>query len=254
MAQYYSVVQFVPNPLTDERVNIGVIVFDDSGQRDSRFLENWSRVSSFGGHAPALQAVAREIAEAALTPGSVEEMSARWRHSVQLTAPRASLAPMNRLLDDMSETMLVQRPKRSPNQAKLQVVRAARTSFERAFANLGRDQDISVDPRGDVVGLHATHEVDLTVSNGHLLLAAKAVSFARKPGRDIERDISATAWTIEDLRQGAQNFTVAVLVAPPDDTKRADFREGARLFRDLQAEVLSADDLESFAETFAQTV
>ncbi len=48
MASFYTVVQYVPDPVTDERVNIGVIVAaEDTVQ--SRFLSNWRRVKQFGG-------------------------------------------------------------------------------------------------------------------------------------------------------------------------------------------------------------
>ncbi|MGL4618228.1 MAG: DUF3037 domain-containing protein [Chroococcidiopsis sp.] len=30
MASRYSIVQYVPNPITDERINIGVVAFDDT--------------------------------------------------------------------------------------------------------------------------------------------------------------------------------------------------------------------------------
>lgn len=47
MSAYYTVVQYVPDPVTDERVNIGVIAFDRGVVR-SRFLRNWRRIQQFG--------------------------------------------------------------------------------------------------------------------------------------------------------------------------------------------------------------
>jgi Protein of unknown function (DUF3037) len=48
MPGYYSVVQYLPDPVTDERVNIGVITYGDGGIR-CRFLRTWTRVRMFGG-------------------------------------------------------------------------------------------------------------------------------------------------------------------------------------------------------------
>ena len=45
---YYSVIQYVPNPIADERINIGVIAFDDRTVL-VHFLKNWNRVRNFGG-------------------------------------------------------------------------------------------------------------------------------------------------------------------------------------------------------------
>ena len=42
MTSYYSVVQYVPNPMSGERVNVGVIAFDGHAVR-TRFLRNWTR-------------------------------------------------------------------------------------------------------------------------------------------------------------------------------------------------------------------
>lgn len=47
MASRYSIVQYVPNPITDEWINIGVVAFDDNDVR-VQFVNNWGRVQAFG--------------------------------------------------------------------------------------------------------------------------------------------------------------------------------------------------------------
>ena len=47
MPAFYSIVQYVPDPVIDERINVGVIVFGE-GRVMSRFVDNWRRVRNFG--------------------------------------------------------------------------------------------------------------------------------------------------------------------------------------------------------------
>ena len=48
MPSRYCIIRYVPNPLTEERVNVGVIAYDDTQVR-VRFLERWNRVKHFAG-------------------------------------------------------------------------------------------------------------------------------------------------------------------------------------------------------------
>lgn len=46
MASKYSVIQYVPDPIADERINIGVLAFDHD-QVCVKFLQSWERVRNF---------------------------------------------------------------------------------------------------------------------------------------------------------------------------------------------------------------
>ena len=47
MSTTYTVVQYVPDPIADERLNIGVIAISGDRAR-ARFLTNWARAERFG--------------------------------------------------------------------------------------------------------------------------------------------------------------------------------------------------------------
>ncbi|MEM9544071.1 MAG: DUF3037 domain-containing protein [Cyanobacteria bacterium P01_E01_bin.42] len=47
MASRYSIIQYVPDPIAEERINIGVLVFDRQNVK-VHFLSNWKRVRYFG--------------------------------------------------------------------------------------------------------------------------------------------------------------------------------------------------------------
>jgi len=47
MPSYYSVVQFLPDPIRDEKVNLGVLAYNDSGVLVSHFIRDWKRIRNF---------------------------------------------------------------------------------------------------------------------------------------------------------------------------------------------------------------
>jgi len=121
---YYTIIQYVPDPVIDERINIGVIVVD--GDRlICRFVSDWRRVRAFGGEdITFLQEFARQIerdtarnSESRRTrsgssdqPGFDEhrllQMANRWINSIQFTEPRASLLDADVLLEEVARRFL----------------------------------------------------------------------------------------------------------------------------------------------------
>ena len=60
MTSHYSIVQYVPDPIADERINVGVIATGENGTVRVRFLGHWQRVHQFGrGDVSFLQEFAR---------------------------------------------------------------------------------------------------------------------------------------------------------------------------------------------------
>ncbi|MDB9511888.1 DUF3037 domain-containing protein [Kamptonema animale CS-326] len=121
MASRYSIVQYVPNPIADERINIGVVAFDDHHVR-VQFLNNWSRVQTFGREdIHFLRDFAKQMNKAAgeglLFPGDrpddtpkherLTKIARDWINSIQFTEPRGSLENVDSLLEDIAQTYLV---------------------------------------------------------------------------------------------------------------------------------------------------
>ena len=46
MLTSYSVIQFIPDPISGESINIGIVAWDDDGIKTS-MIKDWRRVSSF---------------------------------------------------------------------------------------------------------------------------------------------------------------------------------------------------------------
>lgn len=122
MASRYSVIQYVPNPIADERINIGVIVFDEKIIK-VHFLRSWERVKAFGKEdIRFLRDFARRMGEASknglLFPNDdpnngqsrvdrLRKVSRGWINSIQFTEPRGSLENVDSLFKEAINTYLV---------------------------------------------------------------------------------------------------------------------------------------------------
>jgi DUF3037 family protein len=117
MPSYYSVIRYVPNPLSEESVNIGVVVFG-GGTPLFRFLRDWSRPKKFGGESTDfLERFAKQLSSTQLgifsdsgawSEERLHSVLGRWHNSIQFTNPRASLHEPAALLEDVAQTFLRQ--------------------------------------------------------------------------------------------------------------------------------------------------
>lgn len=136
MASKYSVIQYVPDPIADERINIGVIAFDNQNIR-VRFFQNWlswKRVQIFGmedikflkDFAHRMEKNVKEgylFSEDNLNEVSYQEIISKiaqeWINSIQITEPRGSLDSVDDLIEDIANIYLREiTPKSKPKGAK----------------------------------------------------------------------------------------------------------------------------------------
>src|SRR5579859_5328653 len=151
MASKYSVVQYVPNPNSGERINIGVLVWDDKGVL-CHFSDNWSRVRTFGGESvDYLRNFAHDIShftaaqgnllEERITSDTLQKWAGSWKHSIQFTEPAGSLDPAAEVLDSMVKIFL--RPtvhRRRSQTRKMVAARAYAKIFDAVKARV-KEQD-----------------------------------------------------------------------------------------------------------------
>jgi Protein of unknown function (DUF3037) len=116
MTSRYSVIQYRPNPIADERINIGVLAFDDETVR-VHFLSRWDRVRCFGISEDIsflrdfAHRMKQSVENGLLFPGDkpdnlpkherLIEVSKNWANSIQITQPCGSLENVDALLDDV---------------------------------------------------------------------------------------------------------------------------------------------------------
>lgn len=111
MSTHFSVIKYVPDPIADERINIGMLFFNEVSIVPV-FLADWGRVKAFAMEdVEFLQTFRDRMIEANLEgklfPGDEDDGRSRvdrvrvasraWLNSIQFTEPRGSLAPIEQL-------------------------------------------------------------------------------------------------------------------------------------------------------------
>jgi Protein of unknown function (DUF3037) len=236
MASRYSVIQYVPNPIADERINIGVLAFDQQTVK-VHFLSNWDRVRVFGrsqdmstlrNFADRMQ---KSAAAGQLFPGdelSGDELNNTpnherllkivqgWINQVQFTEPRKSLDTVDNLLNDAIATYLLEpetKPKLRDRQA---AARIAQNKIKQALIDkLGenRAQEL-LKPDYRISGKLQPHIFDIAIANGRPLLAAHGLSFEVQTSNQVTDSL---AWMIADVKNHQPDFPLGILALPPQE-------------------------------------
>jgi hypothetical protein len=268
---FYTVVQYVPDPIRDERANVGVVVFGDDRIR-TRFLQNWARVKQFGSEDISfLQDFARRakswsdpevplpgLAEAVrLDEQGLRAIAGRWMNTVQFTEPRASLLDPEELLQEMSARMLEEPTRRQVSYRDRRVAgKIARESVRDALKNrVGKNWRQHLKPAAHrLEGQLDQHSFDVVIANGRPRFAAQGLSFENDDQREVDRDVKITAWTVDDIRKvGAKDLDLAIVALPPRQPSAA-YAHALHIFDGLNAEVVPETAVKEWAERIASTV
>ncbi len=269
MASQYSVVQYVPDPIADERINIGVVVIGDSGPR-VQFLSNWDRVKRFGKEDIGFlrefaSRLASEIKQAGQElqlkdTGSIEtrleKMVSGWKNSIQFTPLRGSLKSSADLLEEARLTFLVdhareQQGYRDRGQAANATRKAIRLALEKRFSNRSDDFLRANEP---IDGRFVKHVFDAVVANGIPYLAAHALSFEIPEPKQLVRVVDAIAFQAEDVKGLSPDLPIGIVVYPPKENApnyglALEMLGRARtIFGGLDIPLLGATEVEPWAE------
>jgi hypothetical protein len=251
MGTFYSVIRYVPNPIAEERVNIGIVVLADQAPM-FRFVQNWRRAYALGGTSVAfLKEFAREAQDRniGLFPGSttwdeetLKRVLARWHNSIQFSQPRASLKPADALLEELSELYLRNSPPSSERStvrgrpyAAAVALRYVRAAVMERFGRAGAQALVA--KMSVLKGSLSEHEFDVVLKNGRPLLAANALSFLVPDTMTLRRDVDATAFAMEDVLRKPSELRAGIVVVPPK--RRTSYYENTRrMFEKLKVEVV----------------
>jgi hypothetical protein len=250
MASHLSLVQYVPDAATNERINIGVIAMGD-GRARSLFLQNWARVRQFAGKEVTflkeLERDARHWDEA-----TIHRLASQWTGSIQFTKPAFSMLTADELLLDGARRYLIEQSTAERGyRAKADAVRIVKARVKQALVDRlgGYARALIKDRSYETPGKHLKYEFDVSVANGHTLFAAQGLSFEVPATRRLEKEISATAWLIEDVKSAQPDVPIGVAVLPPKRALDDTFAKATTLYQQLGAEVLTeGDQLSRWAE------
>jgi DUF3037 family protein len=256
----YSIIQYVPDPITDERINIGVLVLDDQGDVSARFLKQWRRVESFGGaDTRFLRDFAREVAALAgaqqrliksggISKEVLEQAAGKWLNTIQLTPLRASTLDADSLLDEIAQRFLRERVTQRRVRDRRAAASIAASHLTTALGELGAlSPEHYVHRNYAIQGGHEQHSLDVALANGSARLGVLGLSFESGIASQLRREIAATAWTVDDVRSAAPDLPVTVVALPPRSGGSKTFDHAVELFESLEARVVREDEVSEWA-------
>lgn len=119
-ACYWSIIRYVPDPIREEFVNVGVIVISaDSNDRLVTLLDDWTRVRHFDSRSSggSIDELVGEVGANVLRPGFTLKHLKRWQREwynmIQLSPVRASILEPGALMERLSRSMLGKQMKES---------------------------------------------------------------------------------------------------------------------------------------------
>jgi Protein of unknown function (DUF3037) len=264
MASKYSIVQYVPNPIANERINIGVVAFNEEQVR-VQFLTNWERVRHFGMEdVTFLKEFAERMSQAAdsglIFPGDnpnapyqdrLNKISTDWLNSIQWTEPRASLEDVDNLLKDIASNFLVDLTTQKPYVRDREAAARVTTNKIRKVLRqyIKNDAKELLKTNYTVSGSYDRHKFDAVVTNDRSYFAAHGVSFEVKITENLQKSLF---WMIADVKKCQPDFPIVIVALPPKiDTEnyqeyQQNYCQATSNYLKLGAKVLQEDDVESW--------
>ena len=251
MPAYYSIIQYVPDPVTDERINVGVAGYYE-GRVETRFLVNWQRVRALCGKESVdlnrLEPLFRGIDEDRL-----RKMIGEWRNSIQFTSPGSSLKSLEDTIDEAAARFLVDPPLSVSSIRKhADVVATAKLQLSTDISILLGSQAAKslVRPGMEFPGRFGVNRrFDLGVRNGRPLHAVQAISLQGPKSQ--EHRVESIAFLAEEVK-GRLPLTVVVALPPLALENSSIYQNALKTFRAVGAEVVTEDDFVEVSERIAQ--
>jgi hypothetical protein len=259
MSSFYTVIRYTPNPIAEESINFGVIVFHGSDV-EIRFTDDWHRAKTFGRKTPeVLRSVVRDLTKLyqqnALNEELIRKRVESWQREVTFTVPRASLLEPEVLIEQLSADLLRFPMEASHQVGKRQVVKEAKAGLTeelaRRFKVSTNRARTAVKSRCELQGRVKEHVLDLGVYNGVFLGGGIGVSLSVAGRAQLDKEIDSVAFVIEDLRGGtdARKRPLAVICHTSNaDTAVVD--KAAKVFKQLGATFVPEKRVPGWSKSF----
>lgn len=277
MRYVYSLIRYVPDPISGEFVNVGAIVgSDESSEWQVRQVDNpararrldergslpavWSFIDKLGREVDAHEeAIARPKLEEQplLSEAWLADVYARHHNIVQLSAPSPIVAASaTEALDDIFGQLIVDPERHSGGDTSKH---AALAAVRRAYRQAGLQNDVH-----ERVIMHAgdhRQRIDFAVANGRVVQLAQTWSFRVGDLDALAQSVRAWGFTVQAAKRDGgsievdgrsvsipRDVDVTVVVVPAEDDVRSDDIEDAKaVFRDVGAVTLDIGDADQAA-------
>lgn len=267
MVSRYSIIQYVPNPIADERINIGIVAFNNQLVK-TRFVKSWKRVKCFAindndiDFLKEFQVKMEKLASLGLlfsehtedknqNLNRLNKVAQSWGNSIQFTEPKGSLEDPDTLLEDIFDTLLIEPPEsRSPYfRDRSAAVKTVRRKVRTVLEEFGKEAKEYYKKDYKLDGHYSGHKFDVAVANGKTYFAAQAISFEIQT---TEQVISSTSWMITDVKKIQPETPLGVMVLPPKmespnyEQIKEIYCKSKSMYMSLGAEVVEENDIESW--------
>jgi hypothetical protein len=268
MVTKYSVVRYLPNPLSGERINMGVIAWGE-GQIAAQFIKDWRRARAFGredisflkdfveptGASARGQQQLLAFGSNPIDAKQFDQLVNDWGNSIRFSELRTSLRSPEEVIRAISSIYFPELPHHSQE---------GRTRRMAAMLALHRVSQVLIHERGpqagDLIkrehvirGKSDEHRFDLVVANGRPFLAAQGLSFEKSFTRTVQKDVDATAWAIDDVRRADTELPMAIVAFTPKEPCLPVERD-RKIFRALKANMVSEKQLDRWVKQKSKTL
>jgi len=272
MSAQYSVIRYVPDPIAEEHVNVGIVAWDKDRIR-CRFLNNWTRVRAFGHeNVDFLRAFAKEMeasterqlplsginAVPPLHEDQLKNMISSWGENIQFSSPRGSIKDADALIADIAPLFLkTQRAARAGVRTRVVAAKMAANILLDAVRQRDPDEAEHLVKRREIVdGAIDRHRLDVALANGHLIAGVQAISFEINAGEHLEKEMLSIKWAVSDIRQRNADLPIAIFALPPRaGGARTAYRDARRAVTALRADMVTSEHLmEQWASERARAI
>ncbi|MFC0672579.1 DUF3037 domain-containing protein [Brachybacterium hainanense] len=214
MEHRYWTIRYVPDPVRDERVNIGIIVGSvDDQDWAIRHVESATRANHLGGESGRALAYVRALArrvESALLPNElprtvepvstafIERLRVHQENSVQLSEARTVVAASAEAAMDLIYPLMVEEPPpRQRSVGRQRITKLMDDAFHRRFEQAGVPMRKKVSARAS----SATGSFDFALGTDGAMQLAQAWSFTVQSMDDLQQQFQSWNWLVSRVRE-----------------------------------------------------
>ena len=243
---YQVIIQYVPDSVTDERINIGVSVLAD-GKAVTHFLTDWTRVRNFANRDVSfLKDLVHESKK--WDECTVRRLSKCWLGTIQFSEPMGTLLPPEEaLLDGLRRYLFERTIETRGYRDKCTLVTSVRKNVRSVLGQFWGAKGKALLKCKEVAiaaGEPSPYQFDIPVANGRPYFAVQGVSFEGPENKALGKEIWSTAWLILNVRKQIPDFPIGVVVAPPLLAVHGDmYSKATTEFERLGADVMRESEI-----------
>lgn len=265
MSAKYSVIQYVHDSIADERVNVGVAVFTESGTI-VRWPATFKRMSLLGGRAEIsfvrealrnLERAGRGQASLGGEPGFDETMAERmadeWNGALRISKPRPTTLESGHLLQTLLPRLFGDAPVRQEGRRTRRVAAGLLLRVSEGLTTtLPREAAGHIRHEQPVIGKAGTYFPTVSVANGTPRLCVFPLSLETHDHETALHRMRSDAWAVRDIREHHEVDVQAAFFALLDTSTEDVVDEARRVAEQAGAQLFGESDRDRLADAIAR--